>query len=147
MHPKDVDDCRRYVEGELDRVVRSRSGWFASPAIAHASEPPPTAPRAEVSAAWRIRQGSKAGAPWYLLEASLGDQEFRIWFGNHQVGVAGLSWIMRPAVHVAFDSLTPMERPFELGFSLGDVLEAMIASPQGDGFARASFALNTYSLT
>jgi len=130
-------ECAAYVTRELDRLVRSHSGWHSGRAV-DVDDP-------ELS--WKV--GFDHVAPyWYLVEARLMEQEFLIWFGCYQVGLQGLHWLMRPAVHVAFDQLTPSKDGILDGFSLTDVLGAMVDSvddPTRLGDIR--FQPNTFSMT
>lgn len=82
-----------------------------------------------------------------MVEGDLGRGEVVIWFGNHQVGVPGLHWVMRPAVHVAFADLHPREDPVGLRFSLRDVLGCMIRSLSLPGSPMTRFEPNSFSLT
>lgn len=135
-------ECRAYVEAELDRVVRSRPGWRAAPATVAEYPETATDPPALV---WMIRPPE--AELWYTLQADLGGCEFLIWFGNHRVGLQGLHWIMRPAVHVSFRDLWPREDPLRWRWRLGDVLTEMIESlSEPQGFA-TRFDLNTFSAT
>ncbi len=95
-------DCRAYVEAELDHLVRSRAGWHAGRSV-WVQAPP---------LSWTL--GRDVGEGWYTLEARMDRAEFLIWFGNHDVGAAGIHWIVRPAVHVAFDDLWPRSDPLAI---------------------------------
>ena len=149
MELRSREECGRYVEGELDRVIRSRPGWSARGATPEYSYR--CAASRDIAAeamAWTIlNSGGHYGESWYRLEAHLIRQEFLVWFGNHQVGIEGLHWIMRPAVHVAFDDLEPMAEPFRFRFRLGDVLEVMMRSLDKPSSTETRFDLNNFSLT
>lgn len=130
------DECRAYVEAQLQRLVQSNPRLHAARS--------PDVPVLPLS--WELGR-DPPGSGWYILEARMGQREFLIWFGNHQVGAEGLHWIMRPAVHVAFDDLWPRSDPVGIHYSLSDVLARMFGSldaPPGLGF---HFELNNVSLT
>jgi len=75
------------------------------------------------------------------------DHEFVLWYGCQRVGAEGLHWILRPALHIAFEDLFPTAVPLLIRFSLGSVLAEMITTLDAAPFQRASFPLNTFSLT
>ena len=142
MHFETAEECRAYVEAELDRVVRSRPPWQATPR-----------PRSKDGPAdalcWIITPtpGERWPASWYELEARFGAAEFLLWFGNHQVGIEQLSWIVHPAIHVAFKDLEPQSDRLAIRFSLGDVLEEVIRSLDSPRQYLMRFEMNTFSLT
>ena len=130
-----IDDCRAYVEGELRRLIHSHPGWHSG-----RSTEVPVRPLT-----WSLGRGVEGG--WYLPEARMAEREFLIWFGNHQVGAGSVHWIMRPAVHVAFEDLQPRSDPVGIRISLCDVLDCMIRSLDGPEVIVTRFELNTFSLT
>ena len=142
MHFKSREECRAYVEAELDRVVRSRPPWQVTPSLQS-----PDGPADALS--WTITPApeNRWPASWYELEARFGAAEFLLWFGNHQVGAEKLSWIVHPAVHVAFKDLWPRSDVLPIRFSLGDVLEAVIGSLDLPGQHIMRFEMNTFSMT
>src|SRR5262245_11454835 len=109
-----IEDCRAYVADELRQLVRSHPGWHAG-----RSTEAPVRPLT-----WNL--GREIGEGWYTLEGRMVHREFLIWFGNHQVGAEDVHWIIRPAVHVAFDDLWPRSDSIAIRASLGDVLAYMI---------------------
>jgi hypothetical protein len=135
MQLETPEECGTYVEAELRRLGQSQPGWHAS----RSSDMP------ERLLTWSIRRGTGEG--WYTLEARMVEHEFLIWLGNHQVGEAGLHWIMRPAVHVAFSDLWPRNDPIALRYSLADVLGHMISTLALPGQLVTRFDLNSYSHT
>ena len=148
MEVRDGRECKRYVEAELIRVLQSRPEWSCATAPASVPESY-AASRGSGSdvMAWKLSKSGTYYQSWYRLEAHLARHEFLIWFGNHQMGDAGLHWIMRPALHVAFEDLEPMEPPFVFHFRLRDVLQAMIESLDRPGGSDMRFDLNDYSIT
>ncbi len=95
---KTAEECRAYVDAELDHLVQSRPGWHARRCLDVPVRP----------LSWSLSHDEKDRYDSsYTLEACMDHAEFLIWFGNYQVGAEGLHWIMRPAVHVAFEDLTP----------------------------------------
>ena len=136
------EECRAYVEAELDRVVRSRPPWQATPS--------PQSPVRSVDALfWKITPAPEKRWPasWYELEARLDAAEFLLWFGNHQVGAGQLCWIVHPAIHVAFKDLWPRSDILAIRYSLGDVLEEVIRSLESPHQYIMRFDMNTFSMT
>ena len=144
MHFKTREECRKYVEAELDRVVRSRPGWKA---VQHALTPDDMPD----ALSWRVAPASSSAQAWqdsfYTLEARMTTEEFLLWFGNHAVGVENLHWIVRPAVHVAFKDLWPRDDVLGIRFSLGDVLAEIISSLDMPSHFAMRFPLNFMSAT
>ena len=142
MHFKTLEECRTYVEVELDRVVRSRPPWQATPS-------PQSPDRPADALSWTISPAPEKRWPasWYELEARFGAAEFLLWFGNHQVGHQQLSWIVHPAIHVAFKDLWPRPDVLAIRFSLGDVLEEVIGSLELQHQYLMRFEMNTFSMT
>lgn len=141
-------DCASYAEAELTRILRSRPSWQVTPATAPAerftpAQPGSHRPQGEIRV-WRISLSSGGNRKWYRLEADLHEEEFLIWFGNRQVGAEGIHHIMRPAIHVAFRDLSPMDHLELADFTLGSVLELMLDSVSAGGLA---FEPNDFSLT
>jgi hypothetical protein len=139
---KTETECRRYVEGELDRAVRSIPGWRAPYTGGGFSPEPESAPPLFT---WKIHKTDEDS--WYTLQARLDTQEFVIWFGNHQAGSISLYWIVRPAVHVSFKDVWPREDPLPLRYCLGDVLAMMIRSIEGPRRFGFCFPMNSFSIT
>jgi hypothetical protein len=153
MRFANLEECRAYVERELERVVRSR-GWYATanPQLRTRgwSNPatPPLHTRGANDVAWTISpMPIKAEGQWYGLEARMATEEFILWFGNHQVDIGGLHWFLHPAVHVAFEDLSPRADVLNIHYSLGDVLEVIIRSLEMPPQMAIRFEMNTYSLT
>ena len=129
-------ECRAYVEAQLEILHRS------DPRLHRARAPDvPIRPLT-----WDLGR-DPAGSGWYRLEARMDQREFLIWFGNQQVGAEGVHWIMRPAVHVAFDDLWPRSDPLAIRRSLSDVLSWMFASLDAPRGLMMRFDTNTVSLT
>ncbi len=128
-----ADECRSFVEAQLERIAQSHPGWHSSRSTEVGAPP----------LSWTLGNGTG----WYLLEARLTDREFLIWFGNHQVGAGGLHWIVRPAVHLAFADLEPRNDPIGLHYTLSDVLEYMIQTLSAPNVLVSRFEVNTFSLT
>ena len=131
-----VGQIRRYVEGELSRTVGTESEWDAEARLATDVRCGDPFPRGPGSLSWTIH----ARAPdlgGFTLEASPESREFLIWYGSSHEGEAGPRWIMRPAVHVAFDDVRFGVRPDGPDFSLGGVLACVLAEakryPPNDG--------------
>lgn len=137
MELRTPEECITYVARELDRLVKSHAGWHAGRSVV--MDDPPLS--------WKV--GLDRAIPyWYLLEARLNEQEFLIWFGCYEVGAPWLHWLMRPAVHVAFDQLMPSKDPLLNRFTLKDVLSAMITSVDDPTrLTEVPFPPNTFSDT
>jgi len=135
MQLKTAEECRTYVDAELRTLTHAQRGWHSAPSTDVPNRP----------LTWTVSRG--VGEGWHTLEARLDRSEFLIWFGNHQVGVPGLHWIMRPAVHVAFEDLAPRGDTVALRFSLGDILAQMIYTLSLPMQHVTCFALNSYSHT
>ena len=133
--------CRAYVEDQLTQLGRMHPDWRASesPDWHETSRPHPAG-----RLAWSITRARMKG--WYTLEGRLDQGEFVVWFGNHRVGVGGVHWIMRPAVHVAFTDVMPRSDPVALPYTLCDVLDQMMATVDGACLA-PRFELNDFSIT
>jgi hypothetical protein len=144
MHYETPEECRRYVEAELDRVVRSRPDWMAVPN-------PQMPGDMHEGLSWNLAPASTSHPSWqasfYTLEARMRTEEFLLWFGNHAVGAENLHWIIRPAVHVAFNDLWPRNDVLGIRFSLGDVLEVIIGSLDMPSQFLMRFPLNFLSAT
>ena len=135
---KTEKECRAYVEAELEHLVRSCPGWHAGRCLDVPVRP----------LSWNLgRDEIDRCASWYTLEACMHHAEFLIWFGNHQVGAGGLHWIMRPAVHVAFEDLLPRSDDVGIHYTLSDVLSSMIDSLAAPTQAMLRFDMNTFSMT
>jgi len=135
---KTAEECRAYVDAELDHLVQSRPGWHARRCLDVPVRP----------LSWSLSHDEKDRYDSsYTLEACMDHAEFLIWFGNHQVGAEGLHWIMRPAVHVAFEDLTPRSDKVGLRYTLTDVLNFMIDSRRAPTHAMLRFDMNTFSIT
>jgi hypothetical protein len=130
-----ADECCVYVESQLDALVRSNGRIHAARSTDVPGRP----------LTWRLGS-DPPGTGWYTLEARLAEEKFLVWFGNHQVGAEGIHWIMRPAVHIAFDDLWPRSDLVAIHSSLSDVLVWMFRSMDQPGFA-LRFETNTFSLT
>jgi hypothetical protein len=143
MHFETTEACRTYVEGELDRAVRSRPGWQA----VQTTDSPDALPD---SLSWTIMPTTNRGVwpeSWYTLEARFTTKEFVLWFGNHQVGVGGLHWILHPAVHVAFKDVSPRSDSVNIQFRLADFLEEVLRSLEMPRQMAMRFEMNTLSPT
>jgi hypothetical protein len=122
---------------ELEAVAASCPGWTVKN----------TTDTSNDSLFLKLELEGQALTFWYTIEARLRDQEFLIWFGNYQVGISQVHWIMRPAVHVGFADIS--KGPTALWrFSLGDVLRDMILSLENPGgLEELRFQPNTFSMT
>ncbi len=146
MTVPEAQELRRYVESELDRVIRSHQGWHAEfRPSGWRLETRPGRQR-ESHLFWVLTEDSDTGD--YLLEADPTSKEFLLWFGHHQAGADLLvTWIMRPAVHVPFEALWP---PLETlpRFSIGDVLDCVLGAERvAAGFRSMRYPKNYISLT
>jgi hypothetical protein len=130
------DECVAYVETQVQRLVQTDSRLHRARS--------PDVPTRQLS--WELGR-DPAGSGWYTLEARMGQREFLIWFGNHQMGAEGIHWIMRPAVHIAFDDLSPRGDSVGIHYSLSDVLAWMFGSLDARPGLAFRFAMNTFSLT
>jgi len=135
---KTDEECRAYVDAELDHLVQARPGWHARRCLDVPVRP----------LSWSLSHDEKDRYDSsYTLEACMDHAEFLIWFGNHQVGAGGLHWIMRPAVHVAFEDLMPRSDKVGIRYTLTDVLNFMIDSRRAPTHAMLRFDMNTFSIT
>lgn len=128
--------CTSYVNEQLRDFLGRRPAWHAAR--------PPSVPEEPLT--WTIGRNMPGADGWYRLQADMPGKQFLVWFGNHQVGAEGLHWIMRPAVHIAFDDLRPRNDSVGLHFSLSDVLDCMAASLDTT-YAPVQYPLNTFSFT
>ena len=138
MRLETPEECRTYAEAEFERLVESRPGWHVNRSV--------FPPAHQLSWDLSRDQGEQSDGG-YTIEGKMHDGEFLIWFGNHQVGAGGLNWIMRPAVHVAFEDLWPRSDVLGIRYSLCDVLDLMIQSLSTATPAMLRFDVNTASLT
>lgn len=141
-------DVRRYVEAELNRVLSAHESWRVHTWRGGLPDYLPLEPKDTEGLWWVLTttEESPYDDSWYTLEARRDTEEFLIWFGHGQVGSGGLHWIIRPAVHVAFQHLGP--HPYtHVEYRLGDVLDMMIRSLDSPHHFTQIFEMNTFSLT
>lgn len=131
--------CREYVEAELAHLLRSRPTWHVDRTVNVPLRP----------LTWNVGCDEEAlRGSWYTLEANMAGAEFLVWFGNHQASAESIFWIMRPAVHIAFQDLTPQgDRAADLNVRLSEVLALMIRSLGRPVPGLMRYEPNTYSPT
>lgn len=137
MRLNTVAEIRAYVTRELHQVAESCPSWGVDGPTGSSDE----------KLSWKLQFKGGSLSLWYNIEVRLDNQEFLIWFGNYQVGIEQIHWIMRPAVHVAFADLGQSLIPVT-NYSLGDILRAMIRSLENPGgLEDLRFQPNTFSFT
>lgn len=137
MHITTRGAVEEYMARELQAVAASCPGWTVKNTTDSSND----------SLFLNVELEGHALTFWYTIEARLRDQEFLIWFGNYQVGIAQVHWIMRPAVHVGFADVVENHRRIA-SFSLRDVLREMILSLENPGgLETLHFQPNTFSMT
>ncbi len=137
MEIKTPAQCRAYVEAELAAFTSAHPGWHATRSVLEPRDP----------LSWTIGLDTPVSASWYSLQADMNRRELLIWFGNHRAGAGGIHWIMRPAVHVAFDDLRPRSDSVGLPYSLCEVLGVMVNSLRHPRVAVMQYDLNSESVT
>ena len=121
-----VGEIRGYVEAELNRVVGSESYWCAQARPLTEARSGDRVPCGADSMLWDIRPRDPGYQGWFTLEVSPEAREFLLWYGSTHAGDAGADWIMRPAVHVAFDDVRIDICHSAPDFSLGGVLLSVL---------------------
>ncbi|HKV74874.1 MAG TPA: hypothetical protein VJN95_10180 [Gemmatimonadales bacterium] len=137
MEIKTPAACRTYVEAELAAFTSAHPGWHAARSVLEPRDP----------LSWTIGLDTPVSASWYGVQADMNRRELLVWFGNHRTGAGSIHWIMRPAVHVAFDDLRPRSDAVGLPYSLSDILGEMVNSLGNKRVAVMRYDLNSESLT